>query len=125
MDGFLKSLSNVVNDLINLSKRVMSVLQCHGFRLTKCMSNSPEILHSLSTSEMSANIISLDLNTLTVERGLGMIWNINQDTLTFNSITREYPNTKRGILSLVSSVFDPLGILTPCLLEPKLIIQEL
>ena len=54
-----------------------------------------------------------------------MIWNINQDTLTFEPVTREYPNTKRGILSLISLVFDPLGILTPSLLEPKLIIQEL
>ena len=124
MDDFLKSLSNV-DDLINLSKRVMSVLQCHGFRLTKWMSNSPEILHSLPTSEISTNTISLDLNTPTVERALGMIWNINQDTLIFKPITREYPNTKRGILSLVSSVFDPLGILTPSLQEPKLIIQEL
>ena len=70
MDDFLKSLSNV-NDLINLSKRVMSVLQCHGFRLTKWMSNSPEISHSLPTSEISTNIISLDLNTPTVERAPG------------------------------------------------------
>ena len=34
MDDFLKSLSNVT-DLINLSKRIMSVLQCHGSHLTK------------------------------------------------------------------------------------------
>ena len=54
-----------------------------------------------------------------------MIWNINQDTLTFKPITREYLNTKRAILSLVSSVFNTLGILTPSLLEPNLIIQEL
>ena len=36
MDDFLKSLSNV-NNLINLSKRVISVLQCHVFRLMKWM----------------------------------------------------------------------------------------
>ena len=124
MDDFLKSFPNVA-DLINLSRRVMSVLQYHGFRLMKWISKSPEILHSRPTSEISKNIISLYLNTLTVERALGMIWDINQDTLTFKPVTREYPNSKRGILSLVSSVFDPLGILTPSLLELKLIIQEL
>ena len=37
----------------------------------------------------------------------------------------DYPNTKRGILSFVSSVFDPLGVLILSLLEPKLIIKEL
>ena len=103
----------------------MSVIQCHGFRLTKWMSNSPEIEHSRPASEISTNIMNLDLNTPTVERVLGMIWNINQDTLTFKQINREYSNIKRGILSLVSAVFDPLGILTPSLLGPKLIIQEL
>ena len=54
-----------------------------------------------------------------------MIWNINQDKLTFKSVAKDYPNTKRGILSFVSSVFDPLGVLTPSLSEPKPIIQEL
>ena len=103
----------------------MSVIQCHGFRLTKWMSNSPEIEHSRPASEISTNIMNLDLNTPTVERVLGMIWNINQDTLTFKQINREYSNIKRGILSLVSAVFDPLGILTPSWLGPKLIIQEL
>lgn len=124
MDDFLKSLSNIA-DLINLSKRIMLVLQCQGFRLTKQVSKSPEILHFLPTSEVAVNVVSLDLNTPAVEGAIGMIWNINQDTLTFKPVNREYPNTKRGMLSLVSSVFDPLGILTPSLLEAKLIIQEL
>ena len=54
-----------------------------------------------------------------------MIWNINQDKITFKPIMKDYPNIKRGNLSFVSSVFDPLGVLMPSLLERKLIIQEL
>ena len=54
-----------------------------------------------------------------------MIWNINQDKLTFKPIMKHYPNIKCGILSFVSSVFDPLGVLMPSLLERKLIIQKL
>lgn len=69
---FSKSLSNVV-DLINLSKRVMSVLQSHGFCLTKWMLNSPELLHSVPISKMSANIVSLDFNMPTLVRTFSMI----------------------------------------------------
>ena len=36
-----------------------------------------------------------------------------------------YQNSKRGILSFTTSIFDPLGILTPFTLEPKLLIEEL
>ena len=31
--------------------------------------------------------------------------------------------TKRGLLSFVSSIFDPLGILNPAVIGPKQIIQ--
>ena len=34
-------------------------------------------------------------------------------------IQKDIPMTKRGLLILVSSIFDPLGILTPPIIEPK------
>ena len=33
--------------------------------------------------------------------------------------------TKRGLLSFISSIYDPVGLVTPVTLEPKLIIQDL
>ena len=38
---------------------------------------------------------------------------------------KTFLNTKSGLLSLLCSIFDLLGIVSPCLIEPKLIIQEL
>ena len=67
----------------------------------------------------------MDLNTNVTERALGMIWDIKNDIFKFKLKSKEYPNTKRGILSLVASIFDPLGVLTPSILEAKLIIQSL
>ena len=43
----------------------------------------------------------------------------------FKPLLKQYVYTKRGILGIVASIFDPLGILTPSFLEVKLIIQSL
>ena len=47
------------------------------------------------------------------------------DNLTFQHSPKSLLNTKRGILSLVGSIFDPLGIVTSAVLEAKLIIHSL
>ena len=65
------------------------------------------------------------MNSLISERTLGLIWNIEIDTFTFKLVIKDLPDTKRGILSIVSSVFDPLGILTPSLIEANYIIHHL
>ena len=54
------------------------------------------------------------------ERALGLLWNVKNDKLTFQHSPKGLPNTKRGVLSLVSSILDPLGIVTPAVLEAKL-----
>ena len=58
-------------------------------------------------------------------RALGILWNLGTDVLQIKVTTKDVPLTKRGILSYTSSIFDPLGILAPIILEPKLTIQSL
>lgn len=51
------------------------------------------------------------IDLLPVGRVLGMQWCIQSDALKFKITIQDRPLTCRGILSMVSSVYDPLGVL--------------
>ena len=91
---------------------VISVLNSCGFRLNKFISNLTFILERLPKTEISSKYVNLDLNSVISERMLGLIWNIENDVFTFKPVITDLPENKRGILSIISSVIDPLGILT-------------
>ncbi len=92
-----------------------------GFQLTKWVSNSRTVLSSIEEEQRGKDIRSLDLDNdkLPTEHALGLQWNVEDDTFRFNIAVTEKPHTRRGILSMVSSVFDPLGILAPLTLPVK------
>ncbi|KAL4009495.1 hypothetical protein ACER0C_003347 [Sarotherodon galilaeus] len=52
------------------------------------------------------------------QRSLGLIWEITRDTFTYSVATSNKPFTRRGVLSSVNSVFDPLGLLAPVTIGP-------
>ena len=54
-----------------------------------------------------------------------MRWNVSSDTFGFAIVIKDRPATRRGILSTVSSVYDPLGFVAPFILSAKLILQDL
>ena len=98
----------------------------NGFRLKKWISNSQIILDQLLSGELE---IKNKIKDLTFENSfqkvLALLWNIKFDTLKLPNNIKRISNTKRGLLSALCTVFDPLGFVAPCLIKPKLIIQEL
>ena len=110
---------------MNTCIEVIKTLSSGGFKLTKFISNSPKILEELLTYGFSQkhSIVDLDLQNTPIQRTLGVLWDMENDLLKVKAIQKEIPMTKRGLLSLVSSIFDPLGIITPAIIEPKHIIQ--
>ena len=65
------------------------------------------------------------LDTLTEDRALGVCWRVQEDQLSFQVQGMEQPLTKRGVLSMLSSVYDPLGLASPFVLRARRIIQNL
>ena len=56
---------------------------------------------------------------------LGIVWNPQKDEFMVKVKPFAHPLTRRGLLSLAMSIFDPLGIVAPFLLPLKLLIQRL
>ena len=63
--------------------------------------------------------LDLESDMLPTERALGMSWLVETDALSFKVIIKEKPCTRRGILSVVSSVYDPLGMAAPFVLPAR------
>lgn len=57
--------------------------------------------------------LSFDTDDLPIQRSLGMSWNIESDCFTFQ-VNRDFkPFTKRGVLSTINGLFDPVGFSAP------------
>ncbi|KAL9972904.1 hypothetical protein ACROYT_G019295 [Oculina patagonica] len=124
MDDLLKSVRDETS-ATQLQKELTALLARGGFRLTKWSSSSREVLSQIPTQEMASPSVNLDLDELPVERSLGLLWNTETDSFRFAVSSCQSAPTKRGVLSQVSSVFDPLGVLAPFLLPAKCLIQDL
>ena len=126
MDDFLSSFHEI-SVAIKVCVDVINILQKGGFRLTKFISNNRSLLQALPTSNISPKLteINLSVKDIPIERALGVLWNPETDTFHIKYTLKSVLTTKRGILSLISSIFDPLGFITPALIEPKWIIQQL
>ncbi|XP_067945299.1 uncharacterized protein [Watersipora subatra] len=102
---------------------------CHegNVRLHKVLSNSRKVVEAFPKAEQISSLQNLDLNTeaLPTERTFGMLWNSEQDCFQYEVNMIEKPNTKRGILSNVASIFDPLGLVSPVILQGKSILQDI
>lgn len=98
-----------------------------GFNLTKFISNSRAVLESVPTEKRSKEAKNFDLghDRLPVERALGIQWCVESDVFEFRIVVNGKPPTRRGILSVISSVYDPLGFAAPFTLPAKKILQDL
>lgn len=69
--------------------------------------------------------LDLGSDALPMQRSLGLNWDLMSDTFTFKIGDRERPFTRRGVLSTVNSVYDPLGFIAPVTVQGKAILREL
>ena len=126
VDDCLTSTSSV-ETATNLVHELHSLLIKGGFCLTKWISNSREVMNLIPKSEWSEGVSDLDLSSddLPLERALGLHWNVKKNSLTFKIKSRGKPSTRRGILSVINSIYDPLGFGVVAVLPMKFFCKNL
>ncbi len=110
-----------------LIQEVTAACERGGFHLAKWVTNSRLALSSIPESDRAKEVGKLDLDRdkLPTERALGVQWCVEDDNFTFDVTNKPQPHTRRGILSAMSSIYDPLGFLAPLIVPAKLLLQEL
>ena len=102
-------------------------LCCKGkLRLHKFVSNSENVMTTIPEAERAAiKDQDMALSLPHVERALGVEWCITSDTFKFRVKVKPNPLTRRGVLSTVASMYDPLGFLAPFVLLGKQVLQQM
>ncbi len=118
---------NSIEKANKLVKEAQEVLAKGKLCLHKFVSNSRKVLSSIPESERASGVNNVDLNynDLPMQSVLGIKWNIESDMFSFKIDHSERASTRRGILSAVASVYDPLGFLAPYILIGKRVLQEM
>ena len=127
MDNYLDSVESP-EKTINRWMELLHLLHIAGFKLTKFVSNVPNLADRIDGSPQSTEpkvIVSCQEDSLHV---LGRKWDHTNDTLvvcrgTSCAITKSL--TQRLVLSLVSKVFDPIGLVTPITVGARLLLKDI
>ncbi|XP_068204556.1 uncharacterized protein [Palaemon carinicauda] len=126
VDDCLKSVPSATEASSLIAELTAACRGC-GFRLCKFTSNDVSVLNTIPADDRSKELKTRDINydPLPTEHALGILWVVETDTFGFSVLLPDKPLTRRGILSIVLSIYDPLGFAAPFVLLAKQILQDL
>ena len=122
VDDCLKSVTTAP-ETFRLANQLVQLLAKGGFHLTKWVSNSREVLEGIPPGERALSNGNLDLEDVPIDCVLGTQRDMEADTLSFRVKKKPVPDTRRRILSLVSSLYDPLGFAAILIQPAKVLLQ--
>ncbi|XP_058827829.1 uncharacterized protein LOC131687754 [Topomyia yanbarensis] len=125
IDDFIGGAQSIT-EAIQLRTELSELLAKGGFPLRKWTSNQLPVLAGLSPDEIGTQS-SIQFDKHETVKTLGISWEPEPDILRFDSEIRQHKHapTKRSILSAISQLFDPLGLISPIVIKGKMLMQRL
>ena len=126
VDDGLKSVKDV-DTAIELIHKTQGMCAKAGLKLHNFSSNKKKVIQAVALEDRAKGLQDLDLtrDPLPIERTLGIMWCAETDSFQFRIVIQDRPLTRRGVLSTVCSVYDPLGLVAPLILVGKQVLQDL
>ncbi|KAG1924823.1 hypothetical protein F2P79_025910, partial [Pimephales promelas] len=114
-------------EAIDLLKCTQAVLAKSSINLHKVASNCVSVMEAFPSCERAKDLKNLDFekDPIPLQRSLGISWDLKADCFTFKASQDHKPFTRRGILSTVNSLYDPLGFVCPVTMQGKALVREL
>ena len=127
MDDYLDSMESP-DEALKRSRDLVKLLSKGGFKLTKFISNVPGLLEELEDQSVESvpKVIGASMEESS-SHVLGLKWDHTKDTLVVSRGTScdcSKAVTQRLVLSLVSKVFDPIGLVAPFTVTARLLLKN-
>ncbi|XP_055632631.1 uncharacterized protein LOC129773103 [Toxorhynchites rutilus septentrionalis] len=122
--------ANNIDSINNLKTQLNQIMDRGGFKLRKWACNRSEVLEGIPKENLAlCDSVEFKMETDRSIKALGLAWIPKGDKLIFQfnipSPTTIKQLTKRQILSVIASLFDPLGLLGATITAAKIIMQLL
>ncbi|XP_031777962.1 uncharacterized protein LOC116415998 [Nasonia vitripennis] len=122
VDDFVSG-ADSFEEILAIRDEMIALLRRGGFLIRKWASNHRSIL-----DKIDSGVFELDhmVKETPIQKTLGIIWDSENDQLKYTVVKmdNETTVTKRRLLSEISKIFDPLGLLGPIILYAKVLMQD-
>lgn len=125
-DGLLST--QTVQEAVGIIKKTQRDPADKGnLKLHKIASNSLELMKHFPHQNLSKEIQNQNFTDeyLPFHQSLGLTWNLQTDSFMFDLPLETNPFTKRGILSLINSIFDPISFIASVKIKGKMLLREI
>ncbi|XP_062705798.1 uncharacterized protein LOC134287620 [Aedes albopictus] len=133
VDDYLDSFGTE-EEAITVGRQVKKIHERGGFEIRNFLSNKPEIAESVGAQSATMDKVLQAGKAECAESILGMRWIPGSDHFTYTLELREtlqevlaenHIPTKREVLRIVMSLFDPLGLITFFLIHGRILMQDI
>ncbi|XP_049873640.1 uncharacterized protein LOC126372107 [Pectinophora gossypiella] len=115
-----------IKEALEVRDQLISLLQRAGFSLHKWAASDPRLLVDIPISKQHFDEHELCKENLSI-KALGVTYDVKSDTLKVGCPIKNMHGdwSKRSVLSVIGSFFDPLGLVGPITVRAKEFLQKL